>query len=123
MLKIIEMLDEKGTFAAAVAGALALMSMPITYDGDYFEASTVASIIAIGSLLIAALLRFAVWSLENIRETLYLGLGLPIVLTLESFLIWPANNFALMVLMFVLGPAVILLLLASEISRLRRNES
>lgn len=123
MLKIIEMLDEKGTFAAAVAGALALMSMPITFGGAYFEASTVASIIAVGSLLIAALLRFAVWSLENMPETLYLGLGFPIVLTLESFLIWPANNFALSVLMFVLGPAVILLLVASEISRLRSNES
>ena len=123
MLKLVEMLDEKGTFAAAVVGALALMSMPITYGGEHFEASTVASIIAVGSLLVAALLRFAVWALENIRESLYLGLGLAIVLTLESLLIWPTNNFASTMLLFILGPALILLLMASEISRLRHKEN
>lgn len=123
MLRLVEILDEKGTFAAAVVGAIALMSMPITYSGEYFEASTVASIMAVASLLIAALLRFAVWALENIREALYLGLGLAIVLTLESFLIWPTNNFATTTLLFVLGPALILLFMASEISRLRHNES
>ena len=123
MLRLGEILDEKGTFAAAVVGALALMSMPITYGGEYFEASTIASIIAVASLLIAALLRFAVWALENIRETLYLGLGLAIVLTLESFLIWPTNNFATTMLLFVLGPALILLFMASEITRLGHHQS
>jgi hypothetical protein len=119
MLRLVEILDEQGTFAAAVVGALALMSMPITYGGEYFEASTIASIIAVASLLIAALLRFSVWALENIRETLYLVLGLAIVLTLESFLIWPTNNFATTMLLFVLGPALILLFMANEISRRR----
>lgn len=121
MLKLIELLDDKGTFAAALVGVLALISMPVTYGGENFQASTVAAVIAIASLLISALLRFSVWALENIREKLYLTVALVGVVTLESFLIWPGNSFASALLIYAVLPAIVLIIVGSEISKLRHR--